>query len=1609
MRWKSSILGIILCAYCTVGMAQQISVDNSQTPQQLVENHLIEGCVEVSNINSPVNGTASGLGSFGYFERAGSNFPFENGIVLTTGNALSAGNTQNTNVLNEGTPAWGTDADLENTLGISNTVNATTIEFDFISASNQVQFNYILASEEYFQNFPCLYSDGFAFLIRPSGSTAPYTNIALVPGTATAVNTTTIRPEITGQCSAQNEQYFQGYNVGDTNYNGRTTVLSATASIIPNTSYHIKLVIADQTDQNYDSAVFIEGASFNSIVELGDDISTCLPMVELDADINNPQATYEWFLDGAPLSGQNAPQLSANASGTYSVNVTVPLNGGPCTISDDVNVLVNDSQTPTAIPDLTQCNYSGGGPQETFNLDLVIDDAINSVTDGDYTISFHTSQADAQSGASPVSGNYQNTSNPQTIHIRIEENGSGCVILNTVDLVVNPLPFVNQPDTLVVCDDQVADGFTEIDLTQVDNEITGGQANLEVSYHYTQADADIGSNPIPMPYVNDNPNDMVFVSVQNTTTSCINTTTLDIEVLETPPVNTDTNHYIDACDSEYDGFSTFDLTSIASDIIIDGTNTTVTYHTTEADAESGNNPIADPSNFSNTQQDEQIVFIRIEDNTTGCISIVPIEVHSNLLLTGTNILNFSLCDEGNDGVEAFNLETIAETIAFDIPDLTISFYENEDDRDNQVNALDQSQEYFPPNNPQTIYIEISSPTCTEVSDLELSLDAIDTFPPIGDQLVCDEDQDGMTIVDLTQFDALATNNTDGFTVSYYLTEEDADSNLNQLPDFYSNTTNPFTVFTRVRSSATFCADINSFQITVGEAPMTNPPNNIVVCDDDQDGFSIVNLNSVTTDIIGSDADRSLSFFNTPEDAEANTNVIPTPEAYNAQTETLTVRVEDTNSGCSSLETLEVIVNTLPVFPSISPLNVCENDTDDFADFILNVKDDEIINGATDKQVLYFENPTDADTGNNPIDKDNAYQNTSNPQTIYVRVENLTDASCYGTNSFELNVGTNPAFTEPTDIFICDDMSNDTFETINLNDKRTEVLQGTTESVTITFYDNEMDAINGTNALADDYTNSVNPQEVFVKIDNGSLCASITSFAMTVVPVPIVNNADPFSQCDTDYDGSVNWDLTLAELNILDIRQDNIAIAYFENFDDIDSNSNPIDTPEDFDNTSNPQTVYIKVTNTVSDCYVALPIELIVNLPPAFNDFQTYEICDNEANTFNLEDINAVIVDDASDVEIVYYPTNQDAEDQTNPLDLNYTYTTNSDTIHSRLTTNSTGCFIVYPFQLIVNLPPVANMPEDMEQCDDDFDGFNTFDLDDQEASILGGQPASDYFVTYHESLEQANSGDNPLPLSYNAENGQTIFVRVENIATTCYSTTSFNTIVHPLPLIDIPTQTICPENFPLVVSAETGFDTDTYLWSTNEATSEIEIRDIGTYSVTVTTENGCSITSTFEVIESEPAMIDVVEVVDFSDPNNITVTISGTGDYLYQLDDFEPQESNIFENVGLGYHTLTIIDRNGCASVTKEILVIDAPKFFTPNDDGDFDTWHITGVQTLPGTIVYIFDRYGKLLKELPHYSRGWDGIYNGNKMPATDYWFSADVKRGDIAFTVKGHFALRR
>ncbi|MEM7185867.1 MAG: T9SS type B sorting domain-containing protein, partial [Bacteroidota bacterium] len=142
----------------------------------------------------------------------------------------------------------------------------------------------------------------------------------------------------------------------------------------------------------------------------------------------------------------------------------------------------------------------------------------------------------------------------------------------------------------------------------------------------------------------------------------------------------------------------------------------------------------------------------------------------------------------------------------------------------------------------------------------------------------------------------------------------------------------------------------------------------------------------------------------------------------------------------------------------------------------------------------------------------------------------------------------------------------------------------------------------------------------------------------------------------------------------------------------------------------------------------------------------------------------------------------------------------------------------------------------------------------------------------------------------------------------------------------------------------------------------------------------------------------------------IEATATGPGTYIFQLDDGPFQDSGTFNGVEPGNHIVTIKDANGCGSVSIELGIIDYPRFMTPNQDGFNDTWNIIGIANGdPSAKIYIFDKFGKLLKQLSPQGTGWDGTYNGNPLPSSDYWFRVEYKENDTQKEFRGHFTLKR
>lgn len=133
--------------------------------------------------------------------------------------------------------------------------------------------------------------------------------------------------------------------------------------------------------------------------------------------------------------------------------------------------------------------------------------------------------------------------------------------------------------------------------------------------------------------------------------------------------------------------------------------------------------------------------------------------------------------------------------------------------------------------------------------------------------------------------------------------------------------------------------------------------------------------------------------------------------------------------------------------------------------------------------------------------------------------------------------------------------------------------------------------------------------------------------------------------------------------------------------------------------------------------------------------------------------------------------------------------------------------------------------------------------------------------------------------------------------------------------------------------------------------------------------------------------------------------VEGSGDYEYSLDGINYQDESIFSRLNIDEYTY-VRDKNGCGIVSKDVYLMNYPRYFTPNGDNMYDTWQIMNSAKEPNNKIYIYDRYGKLITQLKPNDFGWDGTLNGRKLPSSDYWFTLERQNGK---TYTGHFSLKR
>lgn len=761
--------------------------------------------------------------------------------------------------------------------------------------------------------------------------------------------------------------------------------------------------------------------------------------------------------------------------------------------------------------------------------------------------------------------------------------------------------------------------------------------------------------------------------------------------------------------------------------------------------------------------------------------------------------------------------------------------------------------------------------------------------------------------------------------------------------------------------------------------------------------------------------------------DANTtNEIADPNSYPftiQQSERLYVRVTSA-SGCVSPEVITLDVNvgfadaelTLPGVQSIECDDVVpgiSTDTDFETQFSLDqiaIENEIKSNPNITENVIieYYENLDDRTKAINPIDITN-FRNTIAKNDIvtvptgvqfpiYFKLISTINSACEGVGFFTVQIDAVPeAFSIP-DIELCDDVfsgssTDGSTANINLRDHISEILGPNQQEsdYSVSFHTSPEGASTNTdriendenyqNLVPDTFTsNSLVEQEIYVRVESRSSqgCFNAnTSFKIRIFPLP-----------------------TLPE-----------------------------------------------------------PLEILL-------------VCDSvddlrdRISTVDLTVKTEAILNGRSNLEVVYYASEQDAQNFTeiqNPT----SYTTDSSiiqfpsdmesddpaiqTIYFRLI-DQTGIqcpSLISSFDVVIYPEPAIQPIAAVEECDNDDDGDDTngiiqsFDLISKRTEILAGRALEDYEITFHRSQEDADSGNEPLALNYTNENPtETIFVRmVQKISGCTNSSASFELKVNALPDYNVSSpQIICLNDLPYTIGVENPQEAYQYVWTDDTGlqlgqNENLTISKGGWYTVTATNPNtGCVRVERIQVNESNVATLlpEFIEVVDDINNNNNEYSVRidtlthnlGIGDYEFAIRNNDTneripfagyQEDPFFVLEGGGMYEVIVNDKNGCVPPATQIVsVIEFPKFFTPNADSINDFWTIKGasVTLFPSSSIQIFNRFGKLIAVVPLESPGWDGTYQGNHLPADDYWYKITLVPADpnkAAINRTGHFSLIR
>ena len=843
-----------------------------------------------------------------------------------------------------------------------------------------------------------------------------------------------------------------------------------------------------------------------------------------------------------------------------------------------------------------------------------------------------------------------------------------------------------------------------------------------------------------------------------------------------------------------------------------------------------------------------------------------------------------------------------------------------------------------------------------------------------------------------------------------------------------------------------CSETNSNVIRIIANPSIQIATDTTICENDTYTITATNANASLNSAV------TYQWFKDGAIISGANNSTYTVTKFNQTLNTTSqYYVETTEQGiCTNTSnTVAITINALPIINTVATtLEQC--------DYIGNTLD-----GVAETNLLqlynYFTNNTAALTLNfytdsgltQLIPNPSNYSNASSPflQTIYVKIvnENVTpNCTSSGVGSFVLQINPTSVANYPGIAAVCPEI-NQNYGFINFDAQRV-LIKNTyfpSSDVSISFHINTSDASTGLNGITNLNPISVGTTIIYTRVISNTTqsCEGIGTFNVIVTQPPFQQVLNDESVCLLD-----SFVLNTKDVEALSGQNASVTVSYFNTFDDAKNNVFIINKNISLPLSLGMRPIFARLFDSVTQCFSIVSFNLTVFQNPIIIQPSTIRHCGDSAATFNLESRINQIINGNLNYQVTFYANNLDVQTN-NAITTPDNYTSATATIICKVvdaTNNSCESFTTLNLVVMAN-PGSASNPTQIELCNDT--GFEFFDLTTRELQMAGTTPLNTiefkYYTIETDAIGNTNSNRIMVPANFlnTTINFQKIYVRLNSITNidsesglACFNILELDLYVRPFPenkLLKDP-YTICIDQlnnitYPIEIKTQLNSSDYAFQWFTGyDALSGNEIlgetgtsfttSTVGQYSVIVTNiSNAANCASVFNLSTRNsvvPNTLSVApnELIAFGIENTVTANVTpASNDYLYSINGSYFQTSNVFTNIPGGDYTLTVINKYGCGDISSPFTIVDYPNYFTPNADGYNDTWNIKGSSALDAATIRIFDRYGKLIKQIDPNGEGWNGTFNNKLLPSTDYWFTIEYTKENEKKEFKGHFSLIR